>query len=413
MTLCVYQRLHSNKTKKRSTSLRCAGALVVMLWTDLAPAVERPAALQIHGFASQGFILTSDNDFFGDSDGGGGSFDFTELGLNASWRPVPKLQFSTQILSRRAGESDDGDIQLDYALADYSFISTTENLLGLRGGRIKNPLGLYNDTRDVAFTRPSILLPQSIYFDRTRDLALSADSIQLYGEHRPGTSAIGFQFSAGRPRVSDEETELAFLTRDFPGELDEETSYIGRIMYEQGGGRIRLALSAAQVNIDYAPGAAFPNDLLPGSIRFEPYIFSAQYNAESWSLTGEYALRRSSFENLGLIPDMTFTGESYYLQASYRFLPNWEALFRYDALFTDRDDRDGEEFASVSGRPAHTRFAKDFTVGLGWNITQSILVRAEYHNVDGTAWLPIPDNPDTSATVEHWDMFLLQASFRF
>ena len=31
--------------------------------------------------------------------------------------------------------------------------------MGIRLGRMKTPLGFYNDTLDVPFTRPSILLP--------------------------------------------------------------------------------------------------------------------------------------------------------------------------------------------------------------------------------------------------------------
>jgi hypothetical protein len=110
---------------------------------------------------------------------------------------------------------------------------------------------------------------------------------------------------------------------------------------------------------------------------------------------------------------MSFTGESYYVQGTYRFTPTLEGLVRYDALFTNKNDRNGEEFARIFDRPAHSRFAIDWTVGLGWNITPSFLLRAEYHNVDGTAWLPLPDNPDPTATEQHWDMFLVQGSYRF
>ena len=47
--------------------------------------------------------------------------DFRELGINGSWRPLPDLQLSTQILSRRAGKADDGDVRIDYGFIDYSF----------------------------------------------------------------------------------------------------------------------------------------------------------------------------------------------------------------------------------------------------------------------------------------------------
>ena len=137
---------------------------------------ELPGDLQIHGFASQAYITTSDNDVFGNSDNGG-SFGLTEAGLTASARPLPKLQISAQVLSRRAGEGNSGMPRLDFGFLDYRVYSHEVNQFGIRVGRLKNPFGFYNDTRDVPFTRPGILLPQSIYFDRTRNVSLSSDSV--------------------------------------------------------------------------------------------------------------------------------------------------------------------------------------------------------------------------------------------
>ncbi|MEE4379791.1 MAG: hypothetical protein V2J55_20070, partial [Candidatus Competibacteraceae bacterium] len=102
---------------------------------------EWPEGIQLHGFISQGYLLTSDNNFFGHSQDNG-SFDFRELGLNGSWRVSPRLLLSLQALSRRAGETDDGDLRVDYGFVDYSFLSDADNLWGIRLGRTMNPLGL-------------------------------------------------------------------------------------------------------------------------------------------------------------------------------------------------------------------------------------------------------------------------------
>lgn len=371
--------------------------------------------LQFHGFASQAYILTTDNnDFFGDSEEDG-TFDFREPGINASLRPLPSMLISAQLLSRSAGESDEGNIRLDYGLVDYSLVSEAEYLLGIRLGRITNPLGFYNETRDVAFTRPSILLPQSIYFDRTRNLALSADGGQFYGEYRTGIGDFILQFGVARPRTEGPEVERSLLGRRLPGSLEGNTSLGGRLLYEKDGGRIRLGISGVDTNIDYDPKGG-PQDLQAGSIDFDLIIFSAQYNAEHWSLTGEYALRKFAFSDFGPLlglPENDFTGESFYLQSTYRFSPTWEGVVRYDVLFTDRDDRGGDQFEAATGLPSHTRFAKDFTLGLRWDITPSFMFRAEYHNVNGTAWLPRGDNPDPRETDRFWDLFALLISYRF
>lgn len=381
-------------------------------------AAEEPASLsdfQVHGFVSQGYVLTNDNNFFGNSTGNG-SFEFTELGANAFWRLTPSVHAAAQLLSRRAGESSNGHIHLDYGVVDYRPLSNESHDFGLRLGRFKNPLGFYNDTRDVAFTRPSIILPQSIYFDRTRDLALSSDGIQFYANRRNAHGEWELQAGIGRPDVDDADTELSVLGADRPGELRDEISYISRLMYERDGGRLRFGLTGAQVNIDYAPGVGDPSG--PGSIRFTPVILSAQYNSENWSLTGEYAQRELEFDDsIIYVPASLkhFTGESYYLQGSYRLDPQWEAMVRYDVTYLNKDDRDGEDMAALTGgaRPDYSQFAKDWTIGLRWDPHRSWMVRAEHHWVDGTAWLPLQDNPVPSNTERRWRLFTLLVSFRF
>lgn len=413
MTTSKWWRLNSLMVQEVKWIWRETLVALCTILTTLSAFSAEPTwkeTFQVHGFASQSFILTSENNFFGESEDDG-TFDFRELGINASLRPFPDLLVSAQLLSRRAGESDDGDIRLDYGLLDYSFISEVDYLLGIRLGRIINPFGLYNETRDVAFTRPSILLPQSIYFDRTRNLALSADGGQIYGEYRSGIGDFILQFNVARPRAGEPDVERSLLLGNFPGDLEGDLSFIGRLLYEKDGGRIRLGISGGMVNVSYDP--AGPGDPLgAGSIDFDPLILSAQYNAERWSLTGEYALRHFASQDFGP-PARSFTGESYYLQGTYRFSSDWEGIIRYDVLFANRDDREGEEFEARTGLPSHTRFAKDFTVGLRWDITPSFMFRAEYHNVNGTAWLPLEDNPSLQATERHWDLFALLLSYRF
>ena len=372
-----------------------------------------PHNLQIHGFASQGWLKSTDNNnVFGKSSSDSGSFDFRELGLNASMRPRPNLQFSAQMLSRTAGEGSPGNIRLDYGFIDYAFLSGQNNKMGIRLGRMKNPLGFYNDTRDVPFTRPSILLPQSIYFDRTRKLAIAADGGYLYGEHRSDIGNLSVEGGFGRPLVRGAETEVALLGHEMPGHLAPEISYIGRATYELDEGRLRFAFSGAQVNINYSPATADP--LGAGSIRFTPLIFSAQYNAERWSFTSEYALRHFKYKDFGIAPlNLDFFGESYYLQGVYRFTPEWEAIVRYDVLYTDSDDREGKKWAAATRSPAHRRFAKDITVGLRWNITPEFMLRAEYHRVNGTAWFSTLDNPSPGDLSQHWNLFSVLGSYRF
>ncbi len=391
---------------------RIGVALVLLVWALAGEAGERGYRnAQVHGFLSQGFVLTSANRFFGNSEDG--SLDFTEAGINLSVRPYGPLMLAAQGLFRRTGEVNPREFRLDYALADYTFWSGSQGRAGVLLGRVKNPFGLYNETRDVAFTRPTIFLPQSIYFDRTRNLGLASDGGQVYGEYGTSWGEWTFRFAAGWPNgVQDKEFERLMVGRNLPGRFKTKLSYLGRLTYESPTRSLHFAITSGRVRPYYDPKGA--NPFQAGRTSLVPVIFSAQYEGERLTVTGEYALRFLKLSGFGrFFPDRSDTGESYYLQASYRVLPKLELVGRYDVFFADRDDTSGRRFAALTGRPRHTRFARDWTVGVRWDISRSWMVRAEYHRVDGTGWLPISDNPDPNERRQRWHMFALLLSFRF
>ncbi|RTQ99932.1 hypothetical protein EKG36_16825 [Halomonas nitroreducens] len=366
--------------------------------------------LQLHGFLSQALVITDDNDFFGPSSSDEGSLKFTEIGANVSLRPHEDVLIAAQVLSRRAGgDGSDANPELDYGLIDYQIQSNQQRNFGVQVGRFKNPFGFYNQTRDVAFTRPSILLPQSIYFDRTRSLGLAGDGISLYHEERLQSGTVRSQVGFGRTRIEEDVDRTLGLDR-FPGSLDADTSAIGQVRYEHDGGRIITALSAASANADYDSPGSIPGD---GEFHFQPWILSFQYNQAKWSLTAEYALRTLELEGFNSFPDTETTGESWYVQYTRRFLDNWQWLVRYDSLVNDRDDRDGEAFEASGAGPAYSQFAKDVTFGLQWTPHPRLMLSGEYHHVDGTGWLPVQDNPAPDETSRYWNMLLFQLSLRF
>lgn len=391
---------------------RASLLLASSLWTLTGNAVDLVGGdLKVHGFLSQGLVHTSDNNFLGGSDDRI-SPHFREIGVNASWRLTPDVQISAELLSHRAGGTDDGSVRLDYGLLDWTAFSGERGRSGLRFGRLKTAYGLYNKTRDVAFTRPSIILPQSIYFERTRNLTVSADGAEIYAERYGEAGSLTASFALGKPETQTEAAKVALFLSSPPGELDAKLAPDLQILYEGAGNRYRLAFTALRLALSYRPGAA--DRLRAGRFKLTPLVFSAQYNAERWSLTGEYAIRRTSVTDFGrFFPDTRAVGQSYYLQASYQLAPQWEVLLRYDAYYADRDDRDGRAFAAATRQPAFSRFARDWTAGIRFDVTPEFMLRAEYHRVDGTGFLAAQDNPDVHALRRKWDMLVLLASFRF
>ncbi|WP_224419123.1 MULTISPECIES: hypothetical protein [unclassified Modicisalibacter] len=362
--------------------------------------------LQVHGFLSQAWLVSDDNDFFGPSSENDGSFQYTEIGLNVSLRPLRDVLVSAQVLSRRAGD-DDASPRLDHGIVDYQAFSNARRRLGIQLGRFKNPFGFYNQTRDVAFTRPSILLPQSIYFERTRSLALAADGVSVYDEEYLADGTLRLQIGIGDPQAGDDLDETLGLGEQ-AGSFDGRTSYIGQILYEDGEGHWTAALSAADVTARYQDSAGPIGD---GRFHFQPWILSWQYNQEHWSLTTEFALRRIALDDFTnpRLNDVSL-GQSWYVQYTRRFADEWQWLLRYDSLANDRNDRDGSQYEADGLGPAYSRYARDVTTGLQWRIHPRVLLAAEWHNIEGTGWLPVADAEDTE---KYWNLLLFQASFRF
>ncbi len=380
-------------------------ALGGALFTSQAMAIDLSDTVHLHGFASQAYVSTSDNRYFGPSDSNGGSFEFTELGANLSWQALSNLQFAGQVGYRKAGDTEQAEGRLDYGLADLAFYNGADSRVGIRAGRYRMPIGLYNLTRDVANSRPSIFLP-AVYSDSSRSLLLALDGAQVYWESRTAVGDFFFNVGEGKFPLDKEQQQV----------LKDEPSYVTQLLYELDGGRVRLGLTGIDAKVKLIP---YGN----AEASAKSYIVSAQYNAENWSLTGEIAPdAKTSITGVPPPWDILLNGSQKpmqsYLQGTYRFAPRWEALLRYDVAYADKGDKSGEGFtktplAMISGQPAFSRFAKDWTAGVSWEVRHDTKIRAEWHHVQGTLWLSAIENPNPLSTKENWDLFALQASYNF
>lgn len=390
-------------------------ALFALLQTGLAAAQELGEGVQAHGFISQSLVYTSDNNVGGNSDDSVAS-ELRELGTNLSWRANPDWLISAQLLARWAGSSDEGDLRLDYGFVDHTLYANGEDQIGVRFGKIKNPYGFYNITRDVAHTRPGILLPQAVYIDELRNTFLAAPGVSLNGNYSFDNSLMEWSVNVLRPDV-DAPSLTNYMLTNQPGHFEGENSVLGQVIWEQEGKGWRMGLTLGNVKMAYH---TTPADFLrPGKIALHTGVLSLEHNRETWSVTAEYALTRQRRD--GFMPflpngalDKDTTVEAGYVQGVYRFTPRWRSYARYEFLYLDRDDRNGRAFNALSGGavPATQRFSRDKVIGIRFDPDSSWSFSAELHNVDGTAWLPRIDNP-AAKMKRSWDMVLLQAAWRF
>jgi hypothetical protein len=201
--------------------------------------------VQVHGFASQAFVYTNDNNWL-TMNTSQGSGAFTDFGINLTSRITDKLLVGAQGYDRNLGQLGQYHPSLDWAVADYRFRSW----FGVRAGKVKTTLGLYNDTQDQDFLRVFALLPQSVYPTDLRDATIAHVGADIYGsislKHRLGDVSYT---AYGGHRTNSIYSGLAYLASEF-GVTD-------RIAAIQYGGDLRwqtplrgLLIGASRLNED-------------------------------------------------------------------------------------------------------------------------------------------------------------------
>jgi len=132
--------------------------------------------VQIHGFASQGFISTNDNNWL-TMNTSQSSGAFTDFGINVSTNVTDRLRVGAQLYDRNLGQLGQYHPSLDWAVVDYRF----KSWFGIRGGKVKTTLGLYTDSQDLDFLHTFALLPQSVYPTDLRDATIAHVGGDIYG----------------------------------------------------------------------------------------------------------------------------------------------------------------------------------------------------------------------------------------
>jgi len=386
---------------------KLAGVLLSGLLVCASAFAQQPEELRWHGFFSQGVIHTDENSFFGDSTDT--SFDFRDVGLGLSWQPHDRLLFSAQGLYRDAGKTSPNGVNVDYALVNYSLINRLDFGLGLRAGRVKNPFAFYNETRDVAATRPSVILPVSIYAPAFRDIFHSSDSVMLSGYKEAGDWLINFDFLRGEVPF-DTRSERLLIPVSQPGSIEDNKLWVARSIVEYDGGRIRFGLTyfTFDSRLDTTPGLIFPGDL-----DVDTYILSFEYNWESLQFTSEYMRIDSIYQDV-FVPGLESKreSESYYLQLGYRVNEKLRMFGRYDVYYANRKDKSGNG-QLVFGRPKSDGFSKDIVVGAQYHFADNWMLAGEVHHFKGSASLGVIENPDASNVKEDWNLYTLQLSYKF
>ena len=242
-----------------------------------------------HGFASQGFLASTDYNYLGDTTRG--SFRFSEFGLNAAVSPFNRTRISAQAFMFDIDHVGNYRPTLDYAVIDYTFFDE----LGVRGGRIRRPSGIYNHIQDIDLSRTYVLLPQGLYDARWRDFSASIDGGSLYGNINAGkTGSFSYEAYAGMVNLAQDggiarQIENALGARGAIFNSVEDSLVAGA----QGWWNTPVTGLRAGAMLGYSFGMAY-NYTVPGRPPFHSEFdtpieqFSLEYTWKSWTFQAEY-----------------------------------------------------------------------------------------------------------------------------
>ena len=391
-------------------------------FADDAEAGTAGLPIEVHGFVSQGFIKSTDNNYLAESKRG--SFEFSEVAINFSKDLTDRMRIGMQLFTHDLGPLGNYRTRFDWFYLDYHFF----DWLGVRAGRTKLPFGLYNESSDIDAARVPILLPQSVYPVSNQDYLLAQTGAEVYGNVAIGPAgSLEYRLYGGTVFFDTADATLALSNVTVP--------YIigGRLMWQtpleglQAGGsvqklRIDADLPAAQVTqLQMAGGLpmGFTGDL-PLKIPVLLGVGSLEYSAHDLLVAAEYSRWRLSVESPvpALAADESVS-ERAYLMSSYHVRPWFSPGLYYSAYFPNADDRRGHKPppGSPAGTPPVGRAGYQYDLGatLRFDLNPYWILKVEGHAMHGTAGLvsSLNDNASLSTLTRDWGVFLVKTTAYF
>jgi hypothetical protein len=369
----------------RTFSFRIFVALVLATLPRLVSAQEL-TDVRVHGFLSQGFMMSTANNYLGHSERG--SFEFFEVGLNVSKELASDLRVGLQVFAQDLGPIGNFEPFIDWAMVDWRL----RPWFGIRAGRIKLPLGLFNETWDVDVTRTPVMLPESVYNPIFRDVLNAVNGASIYGVVDLGAGGeLDWNAYTGVVYVPPRE-----------GIYDGESLAGGRLLWNTPLAGLRLGGHVLHSNFTLA------TEVAPGMSVTAEYNNWLQLGASAEYLTGPLTLTAefrdwsadTEYEPAGIVPGSTYHTDGGYAMAQLQANERLSFSAYYSLSFQDTEDR---------GNPA--TFHKDAALGARFDITPEWILKGEGHYIDGTSDLTDDLNPD--GRKRRWGLFMAKTSLAF
>lgn len=329
--------------------------------------------IQIHGFASQGYLQSNRYDYLV-ANTKEGTVEFNEFGITVMSNLSDRLRLGIQLMARDLGDNGNDKLGIDWAFGEYRY----RNWLGFRFGKMKKAFGLYNQSRDVDAARNGVFLPLGVYPEDARLAQQSLKGFGVYGSVAAGLAG-GFDYQAQYGTL-DSDFEL-FLNED-PDMLEvnvADNNYMLHVGWTP-------PLEGLKIVGSYNHESWFQiREADPDNIEFDlarnAWITGLEYMIGNLTCAAEYMQAKFEMAMKGS-PEYDWSSEAYYGLLAYR-LTNWfEVGTSYSVIYRDKKDKEGTWY-DWSQLPRALGWSKDLALTMRFDLNESWIIKLEGHWISG------------------------------
>jgi hypothetical protein len=329
---------------------------------QISAAVDFGNEFALHGYGSQDYAQASGNTYLGADNRGTWDNNFLGLVGTASLNERSKLWAQLET-------SSTDSTRFTWFFVDYQFTDAVT----AHAGRVKFPLGLYNETIDVKFLQLSSLEPM-LYQTAADFVHDSYTGVGVdYAQDLGAAGRITWQVYGGN--VYDV---------DPPADSRDRRMVGGRVAYATPVDGLRFLVSTYHTQVEL-----IATNLLVNETR---WIVSGDYVHADWDVKSEYGAH--SFQGVD--------SYGYYVQAGRTFADKWTPFVRYDKVVTDKSKSNSDAYRQ-----------KAVVAGVNYKLMGNVSLRAEAHANQGFA-LPVASGEANAATAKrNWTMVVVGLHFIF
>ena len=379
---------------------------------------EAPSNFGISGYVSEAAMRTSDFVYEAGTPTRG---LLTEAGVNMSYdinTPV-SLLVSFNYKNTRVEDK----VILEYGFADAQVYESLDSTAGLRFGRVKAAAGFYNEARSNPRARPTIMLPQTLYFGVFSDIADIVDGIQAYyAKSYANGLMLNTSATAGKLRAdSTQKKDLTSLFYATPatGSLEFNKSYSANVQTEYRN--LSLIAMTAGINLSYHAKDMMsvmsePIPYLDHDVQYQYTSFGTKYAVTSdLILTYEQLRIKQIKKTAKILPfgDLHEQTRGYYGMVQWNFLPKHRLTYAHGKASSISDISPVLLMAGVNYEDFST--VKHDIFNYTWKMMTHVTLKVEHDRLKGTSMLSPSKNSNFNLNkpAARWDLYAVALMYEF